>query len=72
MLSAVLAFEFAVKIQKLSQSQENTWPPHSEWRSYHWDVVKDIPEFAILKSKTEKIKNLFDPNRIMNPGKWLK
>ena len=64
--------DFAGKIQKLAQSQENTWPPHSEWRSYHWDVVKDIPEFAILKSKTEKIKNLFDPNRIMNPGKWFK
>ncbi len=64
--------DFAVKVQRLSQSEQDTWPPHSEWRSYHWDVVKDIPEFAILKSKSEKIKNLFDPNRIMNPGKWLK
>ncbi len=64
--------DFAGKIQKLAQSQENTWPPHNEWKSYHWDVVKDIPEFAIHKSITEKIKNRFDPNRIMNPGKWLK
>jgi FAD/FMN-containing dehydrogenase len=64
--------EFASKIQKLSQSQQDTWPPHSEWKTYHWEIVKDIPEFAILKSKTEQIKNLFDPNRIMNPGKWLK
>jgi len=64
--------DFAGKIQKLAQSQENTWPPHNEWKSYHWDVVKDIPEFKIHKSITKKIKNLFDPNRIMNPGKWFK
>ena len=64
--------DFAGKIQKLSQSQENTWPTHNEWKSYHWDVVNDIPEFKIQKSITKKVKNLFDPNRIMNPGKWFK
>ena len=64
--------DFAGKIQKLSQSQENTWPPHNEWKSYHWDVVNDIPEFKIQKKITKKVKNLLDPNRIMNPGKWLK
>jgi hypothetical protein len=64
--------EFADKIQKRAQSQENTWPPHNEWKSYHWDVVKEIPGFSIHKSITRKIKNLFDPNSIMNPGKWFK
>ncbi len=64
--------EFAGKIQKTAQSQNKTWPPHNEFKAYHWDVVKEIPEFAIQKTITEKIKQLFDPNRIMNPGKWLK
>ncbi len=64
--------EFAGKVQKLAQSQHNTWPAHNEWKSYHWDVVKEIPEFKIQKLITEKVKNLFDPNKIMNPGKWLK
>jgi len=64
--------EFAAKVQKLAQSKENTWPAHNEWKSYHWDIVKDIPEFRIQKTITKKIKHLFDPNNIMNPGKWLK
>lgn len=64
--------DFAVTVQGRSQSQNDTWPPHAEWRVYHWEVAKDIPEFAILKSKSAEIKNLFDPNRIMNPEKWLK
>ena len=64
--------EFAKKIQSLAQSQENIWPPHNEWKSYHWDVVRNIQGFAIHRTITEKIKNLFDPNCIMNPGKWFK
>jgi FAD/FMN-containing dehydrogenase len=64
--------DFAGKVQKLAQSQNNTWPPHNEWKSYHWDVVKDIPEFSVHKSITKKIKKFFDPNRIMNPNKWFK
>jgi len=64
--------EFAKKIQSLAQSQENIWPPHNEWKSYHWDVVRNIQGFAIHRDITEKIKNLFDPNCIMNPGKWFK
>jgi len=55
-----------------SAALDNKIWPHCEWKRYSWDFLNSVPNIASTHRKlSEKLKQVVDPNKIMNPEKWI-
>ncbi|RLA84993.1 MAG: hypothetical protein DRG31_04130 [Deltaproteobacteria bacterium] len=63
---------FKVGRDIFSKAVENKVWPHCEWKRYSWDFLRNVPDLALIhRQLSEKLKKLVDPNKIMNPEKWI-